>query len=405
MAIYTFINGEIKHVFTYNPRIRIEGIIRKITEGYTFINGDRKKLFGKWSFDHTEVYNNNTTEELTIGKYQVVCRGAGGAGGENGGARQGTAQAGGAGGKGDLTVSEITIPNVMNVDIVVGEGGLTKTNGGNGGSKGASSGIGASSDGGAGGGGGMPSYLHYAYGDVYANGGGGGGGAGGNAINSQGRYEGGSGSGGGGGYYKFINSTTIQNIAGKNGKRGAGYWVRGVDGEAGNTTDFPDITSGGGGTGQQWNGSFGNNSNGASGGGASGGSGGGGADNSDYSSGGSGGGGAGGSTDAGGGKAGMKWVNVRNECKGQDASNHHTVPTDTLAENMEYGVNNNYGIGGSPNQNGSKGFVLIRRIDANAERLLVDDLGLITENVTETIDCGSVADNVVDTINLGTIII
>lgn len=64
--------------------------------------------------------------------------------------------------------------------------------------------------------------------------------------------------------------------------------------------------------------------------------------------------GAGGSTDAGGGGASYNG--------GGAASNHHTTPTDTLEENLTYGLNNNAGIGGATNSDGTDGYVLIRLV-------------------------------------------
>jgi len=102
---------------------------------------------------------------LSPGRYLVVCRGAGGAGGTNGtgGGHGGTAGTGGAGAKGDLTTSTVVVSNTMLLNIVVGDGGLTRGNGGNGGMGGARGGrygpLGADGINGCGGGGGRPSYV------------------------------------------------------------------------------------------------------------------------------------------------------------------------------------------------------------------------------------------------------
>ena len=134
----------------------------------------------------------------------------------------------------------------------------------------------------------------------------------------------------------------------------------GQPGTEGNIVDFPDITSGAGGSG---NGSGGLSS--ASGGGASGGGGGRGSGNHSSARGGGGGGGAGGSPDAGGGEGGVGYA------YGTNAYNFHYEPTDTTDENAAYGVTGNYGIGGWGNtlggeddnpQNGTGGFVLIKLI-------------------------------------------
>ena len=355
MAIYTFINGVRKRAFTYNPRVVVGGTVRKIIAGYTFINGVRKQLFNKWSFDHTEVYLSNGTETLPFGNYQIVCRGAGGAGGTNG-ANGAASQGGngGAGAKGALSVNNISLQSATTVNVFPGASGKTYSNGGNGGVGGSQ--VSSAGAGGNGGGGGHVSYALINSTYYSATGGGGGGGGGGGTEN--GRFSGGGSGGGGGGYYRFNGGSEVS-VAGKNGARGkdsAGYGN--ATGVAGNTTDFPNLRSGNGGKG--FNVSV---ARGANGGGASGAGGGGGKDNDAGWWGAGGGGGAGGSADAGGGQGGFSpAVYDGVSATGQDGTNFHTVPTDTLAENQQYGVNANYGIGGYANQNGSQGFVVIRRV-------------------------------------------
>lgn len=151
-------------------------------------------------------------------------------------------------------------------------------------------------------------------------------------------------------------SVNIVSVPGQKG--GAQTTAQGAAGVAGNTTDFPSLSSGNGGTGYSNGGAGWINiagGSGKTGGGASGASGGGWASYSDGGAGGGGGGaGAGGSTDAGGGGASYRG--------GGAASNHHTTPTDTLEENLTYGLNNNAGIGGTTNSDGTDGYVLIRLV-------------------------------------------
>ena len=123
----------------------------------------------------------------------------------------------------------------------------------------------------------------------------------------------------------------------------------GQNGVAGNTTDFPNLSSGSGGHGGTYAGG-----NSAAGGGASGGTGGGNKGTQGGYTGG-GGGGAGGSEDAGGGQGG------RGSHIGSDGTNHFTTPVDTTAENAEYGIIGNYGMGGTTATAGKDGFVLITR--------------------------------------------
>lgn len=166
----------------------------------------------------------------------------------------------------------------------------------------------------------------------------------------------------------------------------------GTPGVQGNITDFPSVYSGAGGSG---NGSGGYA--GASGGGASGGGGGRGNGNHSGARGGGGGAGAGGCLDAGGGAGGT------GAAGGAAGYNHHTTPTDTTAENAQYGVTGNYGTGGGPNAAGTRGFVLIRRIgrhiipdeiidceqiSGTVEQTI--DLGLVIETISSYLDCGRI---------------
>ena len=452
MATYTFVNGQRKQVFTYNPRVVVGGVVKKIIEGYTFINGQRYKIFGKWSFDHTQVYTADTAESLPLGRYKIVCRGAGGAGGKNGGTGTGggTAGLGGAGEKGQLQEYTIDIQKPTIAQIRVGKGGTSVSNGGNGGNGGASGygqqgyGAGQAGDGGSGGGAGLPSYVHIDMNNYIAVGGAGGGGGGGSGTNNS-YFAVGAGGGGGGGYYRVsvINGLVeAESVKGKDGGHG-GYdlWSGGQAGVEGNVTDFPDVTSGrSGGRGHSgW--SYSDGQAGASGGGASG-AGGDTDGGNDLGYGGSAGGGAAGSDVAGGGSGGITGSS------GSSASNHYTQPIDTLEENQEYGVNSNYGIGGTSNQDGSQGFIIIQRLqevptpipftilnlgnivllpveeykDADyisGEVIEISDAGSINSNVSETNDAGlilniapadidwilgSVTENVEDTYNCGNII-
>lgn len=365
MAVYICQNNQIKHIFTYNPRVCVGGVIKKIVEGYTFINGTRVKLFGKWSFDHTETYYNNASNiELPFGTYRFVIRGGGGAGGTNGYAANTWGGTAGAGGKGDLRVINQTFNSTKYVSLVVGGGGKTKANGGNGGNGGTngwSSGggtTGGDSVNGCGGGGGYPSYVWWD-GSLKYNANGGGGGGGGGAGSPTGRYSGGGGGGAGGGYYYVDANMNIVGLSGKDGAgggRGAGYDPKAQNGIQGHTYIFPQVYSGAGGDGNEPNATMKVGGAMAAGSGASGGGGGNSKGNHGSARAGGGGGGAGGSPDAGGGTGGSGNVD------GGWAYNVHSSPNDTYSENAAYGVNNNYGIGGGVNQNGSQGFVQIRKI-------------------------------------------
>lgn len=355
MSVYTFVNGVRKRAFTYHPRVKVNGAIKKIIGAYTFTSGTRHKIFGDWSFENEHLFLSNATVELPAGTYRFVLRGGGGASGTRGqeGNKSGyAAGSAGAGGKGQLVVQTITKTSSFTAKVYVGIGGQGRGNGG-------AAGISYQANGGEGGDGGKPSFIVIDESVISANGGGGGGGGGGSAWN--GRNADGGGGGGGGGFYKALSTLVddepqYESIAGKKGSNALNNGA-GVNGVAGNTTDFPNIYSGGGGKGYS---SHGYASSGANGGGASGGSGGTGGDHSGVASG-SGGGGAGGDLDAGGGNPGV----IR---PGGTAYNHHIEPTDTLSENAAYGVNFNYGIGGMggyntlSHNNGSQGFVLITRL-------------------------------------------
>ena len=297
------------------------------------------------------------TETLLPGRYRVVCRGGGGAGGNAG--NSGTYGAGGdagCGGKGNLSTNTINVQTTTSVDIIVGRGGYSASNGGNGGAGGSAGSHGGA--GGAGGGGGMPSYVHIGNDYYVANGGGGGAGGGGGGETVVFAAGTGAGGGGGGGYYYYdTTNNTVVNVAGKNGANG-GATGNGNAGIAGNQT-FSSLSSGKGGDCALVNyGGF-TGGAGASGGGAGGG---GGAGYGAYFEGGvivgAGGGGAGGDTDAGGGQGGQGSWNA-----GANGSNYKTTPTSTLSENQQYGINDNYGLGGTASTGGWGGFVKIEEID------------------------------------------
>ena len=352
--------------FSYERNISRDTIIyaiKKIIEGYTFINGVRKKLFGKWSFDHTEIYTSDTQESLPIGNYQIVCRGAGGAGGQTGGGYgNSSGGVGGCGAKGELSVNTAEVATVSTADIIIGTGGKTFSNGGNGGEKGYTAGN-VAPDAGSGGGGGMPSYVQINTNFYIADGGGGGGG-GGAAGSANRRYDSGGAGGGGGGFYKteIINDDiVITSVAGKKGANGTVWGQLGASGVNGDGD--PALHSGAGGKGS-WNDGGSN----ATGGGASGAAGGGGPGNDNTGAGGNGGGGAGGSADAGGGNNAINTAYSYFNSSVFATNAGKTTPTDTLAENQTYGVNANYGIGGGTNLAGAQGFVVIRRIKGTPTR-------------------------------------
>lgn len=142
-------------------------------------------------------------------------------------------------------------------------------------------------------------------------------------------------------------------VPGQNGVDGAGL-MTGTNGTAGNTTDFPNIYSGGGGRGANHE-AQGSDSAGANGGGASGGSGGGANWNTDWATGGAGGGGAGGSYSAGGGQGG------EGSKPGYNASNVRTTPESTI-NYLEETVTTHCGVGGLPGYDGFDGYVYITEI-------------------------------------------
>lgn len=178
-----------------------------------------------------------------------------------------------------------------------------------------------------------------------ANGGGGGGGAGGSGNGS--RYAGGAGGGGGGGRYYFQETTgQVVSVPGKSGGWGAGVGGRGGAGGNGDTSAFPSVFAGNGGSGYRGGGGAGGKGSGAGGGG-----GGGGKSNDDSGwgrRGGGGGGGAGGDAQAGGGYGGLSI----NDGRAGAGYNHYTTP---LARSR--------GQGGAPSGGvGKPGAVYIEKI-------------------------------------------
>lgn len=307
-----------------------------------------------WVLVYTKTTPGTSTINFIPAKYRFVMRGAGGAGGGDGKTAGAAIAKGGAGGKGSLVVEEYTFSETTPLTLSVGEGGLFT--GGNGGAGGIGGSQGA--NGGQGGGGGYPTYLYgSALGYIFAQGGAGGGGGGGSGIVVNSRYVYGCGGGGGGGrYYLDTASGDIISVPGKVGANSHNVlYGQGYPGVAGDVITFPDIYSGHGGTGGDLGGERVAGGAGASGGGASGGAGGANGKNADYSFGGAGGGGAGGDMDAGGGAHG----NGRDTTGMTDAYNHHVEPTDTVEENLTYGINGNYGIGGTPNSDGECGFIAV----------------------------------------------
>lgn len=285
---------------------------------------------------------------LTEGKYRFVLRGAGGAGGANGG----NGVSGGCGGKGELVVyNDIVVSAPTQITLIVGEKGYLS--GGNGGSGGSAGGY----VGGQGGGGGHPSYFYLPTNSTYyyAEGGGGGGGGGGARFGGS-KYSpvAASGGGGGGGKYWFSNGSVLS-VNGAPGGDSATHSAQ--TGGNGDTSRFPNLYGGHGG----WSAdSAGVNAQGAAGG--SGGGAGGGAgmcyiSSHDYKSGGQGGGGAGGDNDAGGGT-----TQAGGQQNSSNPSNVKTIPTNIVAENAIYGVSGSFGMGGTPNNNGNDGFILIERL-------------------------------------------
>lgn len=164
-----------------------------------------------WKHDILLTTAGSTTVKIPRGIYEIVVRGAGGCGGQS------TNVNGGAGGKGLLSRTVITVPFTTVGTGTVGAGGITRANGGNGGSKG--DGTDAPQNPGDGGGGGHAS-LFTINGSVYgANGGGGGGGGGGSDTNG-GRYSDGASGGGGGGYYRLNADGTETSVPGQKGGKG-----------------------------------------------------------------------------------------------------------------------------------------------------------------------------------------
>lgn len=323
---------------------------------------------------------------LFAGAYEIIVRGGGGSGGNDGAPLYYAAGVGGAGAKGDIFAKIVNITEPVEAEIFVGSAGLTYAYGGNGGDNNDAYG--------AGGGGAKPSYVIINDIIVSADGGGGGGGGGDGGILAR---NAGSGDGGcGGGFYRLETQYSAQNgwtinIVSVDGQKGSsGDAVAGI---AGNTTDFQNIYSGIGGVGSNGHGPASN----ANGGGASGASGGRGHNSSSARSGG-GGGGAGGSEDAGGGTGGSSYPTYRN---GGDAYNPHTTPTDTIVENAAYGINGSYGIGGTTATNGTSGFVCIRRGESVSS---IMDLGNITDAPETMYDAGLIIDVATETINCNNII-
>ena len=165
-----------------------------------------------WKNDVLVTTPGTSTIKVPKGIYEIVVRGAGGSGGTSSNVNAG------AGGKGKLTRSVITVQNSTFGTINVGSGGLTKANGGNGGAQG--DGTDAPVNPGPGGGGGHASTFIIDTTIVGANGGGGGGGAGGSDTSSS-RYSDGGSGGGGGGYYRLNADGTETNVPGQKGGIGA----------------------------------------------------------------------------------------------------------------------------------------------------------------------------------------
>lgn len=359
-------------------------------------------MYKEWTW--SRLYEEPGTYEiaLTPGVYTVMMRGAGGAGGNNGDGNTGTYGKGGAGGTAELVQETFTLSRAVVATVYVGAGGLTKSNGGNGGDRGEPGWMSTGRYwGGAGGGGGFPTYLKIFTRYILSAGGGGGGGGGGAGERSTSSHNSSAGGGGGGGYYR-LERGVVTSVPGKKGATGAprsGSEYDGANGTAGNTQDFPSLYSGAGGIGH---GSIsGSKGNGASGGGASGASGGSYTLGSGYTSGtsGAGGGGAGGSTDAGGGTGGPALTGGQSDSRGSNASNPHTTPT--LSTNY-LGENSNLGRGGNPNENGYGGWLyitLVNTIPAPA----IWDLGNINSSVVETTDCGLVTGTTDETLDMGSI--
>lgn len=358
-------------------------------------------MFAGGSKDLLITVAGRTDVKLRPGKYVITMCGGGGAGGTR---SMNSAGNGGAGARGDIQSATITITDTVVATVYVGAGGRTYANGGNGGrsddSPAPTGKYRGNNIGGFGGGGGYPTYIKIGNRYYFANGGGGGGGGGAPAYG--GRYSAAGSGGGGGGYYR-LDSTTGQiiSVPGQLGARGGGADDgAAAQGVAGNTTDFPGLASGRGGTGGYYKYTRGPGGAGANGGGASGGGGGGGAGNHSSSHGGGGGGGAGGSPDAGGGAAGYGagygWGPATN------AANHHTTPTPAV-DYLGQPVTAGWGIGGYGQTadiaagNGADGWFYLTRVAAVAK----EDFGFINETADEYRDYGNITDPVTETIDYG----
>ena len=166
------------------------------------------------------------------------------------------------------------------------------------------------------------------------------------------------------------------------------------DGRTGNTEYFPSVYSGWG----SW-GTGDTGGTGASGGGASGGGGGRGNGNHSSARGGGGGGGAGGDSRAGGGEGGGHRSSDTGY-KGQDAYNATQTPIETINENYAtFGINSSYGRGGSTNQDGISGFVIVHQISTTP----IFDCGPINESVNKIKDCGLTTEHTTHGFNCGNI--
>lgn len=304
-------------------------------------------MFAGGSKDLLITVAGRTDVKLRPGKYVITMCGGGGAGGTR---SMNSAGNGGAGARGDIQSATITITDTVVATVYVGAGGRTYANGGNGG---------RSDD----------------------------------SPAPTGKYRGNNigGFGGGGGYPTYIKIGNRYYFA--NGGADDGAAAQGV---AGNTTDFPGLASGRGGTGGYYKYTRGPGGAGANGGGASGGGGGGGAGNHSSSHGGGGGGGAGGSPDAGGGAAGYGWGPATN------AANHHTTPTPAV-DYLGQPVTAGWGIGGYGQTadiaagNGADGWFYLTRVAAVAK----EDFGFINETADEYRDYGNITDPVTETIDYG----
>lgn len=383
---------------TYIPNVHIGDTLQVIANyfdgssaGGVYVISMHSLVYGVFLSKYEFLYTDAGGYFLTIpaGTYLAYLHGAGGAGGEAGGATNFAAGEGGAGATGDLVTTNFTLPEEMQIYIYVGEKGYTYAYNGNGGAGGSAS---YSNIGGNGGGGGRPSLLVIEYALTeeyfYANGGGGGGGGGGSAHGhaSHMRYSGPGGGGGGGGFYRVANHM-IESVPGQNAVDGNGV--------QGNITDFPLLKSGNSGAGGD-DGAYYAGKPGAYGGGASGAAGTRGKQNTDWTYSGGGGGGAGGSADAGGGHGGY---GQEGRSAGQNGTNYHSLPTKSINW-LGQEVLSGWGIGGIPNMNGSDGWVYIARVEDVIDTM---NCGSITEAAT-TLNMGLITDAVVDTIACGNII-